>query len=190
MTTADLQALPQEAQWFYEDQGKRMGGVSESQMIHMINSGKLKHESSVWKKGFAEWQRLEDTELRKFVDEVTPPPLRGAHARSSILWVLAFAPLIGSFLEYLFAHVMHRNSYVAERAYADGSYWFITVLLNVSLSLWDTRQLKSAGTDTDQFGRWALIVPVYLFQRAKALKQNLAYFVVWLVCFVLVLVAF
>jgi hypothetical protein len=105
------------------------------------------------------------------------------------VWVLAFAPLIGSVMEYLFAHLMHSNSYAAERAYGEGNYWFITLLLNVALSLWDARQLKAAGTDTQQFGRWALVVPVYLFQRAKALKQNLAYFIVWVVCFALVLVA-
>jgi len=194
MTATNLQALPpeilpQEVQWFYEEQGKRIGGVSEAQIIQMIKSGKLTHGSSVWKKGFADWKRLEETDLRSFIDDVAPPPLRGAHVRNSVVWVLAFAPLIGSFLEYLFAQAINSNSYVAERAYGEGNYWFISLLLNVVLSLWDARQLKAAGTDTQQFGRWALVVPVYLFQRAKALKQNLAYFIVWVVCFVLVFAA-
>jgi len=31
-------------------------------------------------------------------------------------------------------------------------------------------------------------VPVYLYQRSQALKQNLAYFIVWIVCFLLIVV--
>ena len=31
------------------------------------------------------------------------------------------------------------------------------------------------------------LIPVYLYQRAKVLNQNLAYFIVWIVCFALML---
>ncbi|MCB1659010.1 MAG: DUF4339 domain-containing protein, partial [Pseudomonadales bacterium] len=65
----------------------------------------------------------------------------------------------------------------------------ITLILNIGLSYWDEKRIKAAGTNTESFSGWVWLVPVYLFQRAKALKQNLAYFIVWIVCFVIVLSA-
>ncbi|MFO1353881.1 MAG: hypothetical protein U1E88_05305 [Acinetobacter sp.] len=35
----------------------------------------------------------------------------------------------------------------------------------------------------EKFKGMVWLVPVYLFQRAKALDQSLAYFIVWIVCF-------
>jgi len=52
----------------------------------------------------------------------------------------------------------------------------------------DERKLKAAGHDTKKMGG-AWLVPVYLYKRARVLKHNLAYFIVWVVCFVAILVA-
>lgn len=64
---------------------------------------------------------------------------------------------------------------------------FITLILNIDLSYLDGKRLKQAGTDTSTFSGWVRLVPVYLYQRSQGLKQNLAYFIVWIVCFLLII---
>jgi hypothetical protein len=85
------------------------------------------------------------------------------------------------------AGIIHRNPDVADAAASNGKYWFITLALNIGLSYFDETRLKKAGHNTDKFKGWVWLVPVYLYQRATNLKQNLAYFIVWIVCFALIL---
>ena len=173
--------------WFYEQGGQRKGGVSEVEIANLIKSGILSFGSSVWKKGFSDWMKIENTELRKHFDDSTPPPLTGEHVNNTVVWVLAFAPIIGLMLEYFVAGMVYHSEYSAERAVSNGKFWYITLILNIGLSYWDEKRIKLAGTNTEKFSGWVWLVPVYLFQRAKALKHNLAYFIVWIVCFVIVL---
>ena len=50
----------------------------------------------------------------------------------------------------------------------------------------DEKLLKNAGHDTKRLGWWAcLIVPVYLYKRAKALNQSKWYFIAFLICWVI-----
>ncbi|WP_186350706.1 hypothetical protein [Pseudomonas fragi] len=64
---------------------------------------------------------------------------------------------------------------------------FISIILNIALSYFDEKRLQKAGHDTSKFKGMVWLVPVYLFQRAKALNQNMAFFAVWIVSFALVL---
>lgn len=106
---------------------------------------------------------------------------------NTIVWILAFAPIIGAILESMLAAALAPDSdfagLAAEVALKAGTYWWITLLLNVLLSVLDDQRLKRAGVDTSTFGRLAFLVPVYLWKRAKALNQSPAYFWVWIVCF-------
>jgi len=79
------------------------------------------------------------------------------------------------------------NQYQAERAVSNAEFWYITLLLNVGLSYLDEKKLEKAGTDTESFKGMVFLVPVYLYQRAKALNHNMAYLGVWTACFVLML---
>ncbi len=177
-----------ENKWFYEDKGQRKGPVSEDELIKLIKSSIISHGSSVWKEGFPDWLKVENTDLRIYLDNSSPPPLSGEHINNTIIWFLAFAPLIGYFLEWIVAGAVHgNNQFAAQVAMANSKYWFVTLALNIGLSVLDEKKLKKAGHNTDKFKGWVWLVPVYLFQRAKATKQNLAYFIVWIVCFVLVL---
>ncbi len=186
--TAIEQQESQEKPWFYEQGGQRKGGVSDDEIISMVKSGDLSHGSSVWKKGFPDWMKIENTELRTHLDESAPPPLTGEHINNTVVWVLAFAPIIGFMLEYFVSGVVyHDNQYLAEAAATGGKFWYITLILNIALSYWDEKRLKVSGTNTEKFSAWVWLVPVYLFQRAKVLKHNLAYFIVWIVCFAVVL---
>ncbi|NWB89314.1 hypothetical protein HX830_31075 [Pseudomonas gingeri] len=100
-----------------------------------------------------------------------------------MVWLLAFGPLLGYLLEAFVAGATGGG----QRALSEGHYWYLTVILNVALSLFDEKRLKKAGHDTRRFKGWVFIVPVYLYQRAKMLNQNLAYFIVWIGSFALTL---
>ncbi len=62
----------------------------------------------------------------------------------------------------------------------------VTLALNIGFSSLDEKRLQKAGHDTSRMGS-SWIVPVYLFKRSRILKQSSAYFVVWIVCIVLVI---
>ncbi len=62
--------------------------------------------------------------------------------------------------------------------------WFIPLGLNIIFCAIDNGVLKNAGYNTERFGIWAWLVPVYLYKRAKALKQSLSYFIAWMAFFV------
>lgn len=114
-------------------------------------------------------------------------PPSGKAADNGVVWVLAFAPLIGYLLEYVVAYLVNNSEWSAEVAMRSKSYWYITLLLNIGLSFLDEKRLEHAGCDTSKFKGMVWLVPVYLYQRAQALHHNLAYFIVWLVCFALIL---
>lgn len=178
-----------DGEWFYSRDGERKGAFSQAQMLEMINSGAIGYGTPVWRKGTPEWVSLEHSELSMHLVNQVVPPLTGSQVNNTVVWFLAFAPIIGLFLEYFFSFMINGNTSRAEYAVENGNYWYITVLLNVALSIWDEKILKKAGMDTSKFKIWVCIVPVYLFQRAKFLQQNVAYFIVWLICFALIMVA-
>ncbi|MDR2335466.1 MAG: DUF4339 domain-containing protein [Burkholderiaceae bacterium] len=176
-------------QWFYEDKGQRKGPVSEEAMTRLIQSSTISRGTPVWKQGLPEWIPIEDTDLRAHLDTTSPPPLSGDHINNTLVWILAFAPLIGYLLEWVVAGAIHNgNEYAMERAMGDSKYWFITLGLNIVLSFADEKHLRKAGHNTSKFKGWVWLVPVYLYQRARATKQNLAYFSIWIICFVVTLI--
>lgn len=175
--------------WFYEDKGQRKGPISEPEMIQMIKSSVISYGTSVWKQGFPDWLKIENTDLEIHLDKSVPPPLLGENVNNTIVWVLAFAPIIGYFMEWMIAGAIYENEFAASLAMAVGKFWYVTVILNVVLSYWDERKLRDAGHNTEKFKAWCLIVPVYLYQRAKTTKQSLSYFIVWCVCFFIFLIS-
>lgn len=180
--------MPEEAKavaeiWFYEEEGQRKGGITEADLVALIKSGKATYGTSVWKKGFPDWIKIENTELKVHLEEIGPPPLKGEHINNTIVWVLAFAPIIGFCLQNVVVGAV--NEMNADEVVSSENYWYITLILNIALSYFDEMRLKKAGHNTDKFKGWVWLVPVYLYQRAKNLNQNLAYFIVWIVCFVL-----
>ena len=92
-------------------------------------------------------------------------------------------------MEWFVARAFNSSEAAAERAMENASYWYITLALNLLLSFFDEKQLQKAGHNTSRFKGWGWLVPVYLYQRAQNLQQNLAYFIVWQVFFALVLLA-
>jgi hypothetical protein len=174
--------------WYYEENGQRKGPISEIHIVELIKSSAVGNGTSVWKKGLSDWVKIENTDLRIHLDNDRPPPLSGEHINNTVVWFLAFAPLIGYVLEWAVAGAVHGgNEYAAEVAMEGSKYWFVTLALNILLSIVDENGLRKAGHNTDKFKGWVWLVPVYLYQRAKTTKQNLSYFAVWIIGFLLVL---
>ena len=115
-----------------------------------------------------------------------PPPLHGEMVNNTVVWILAFAPILGYLLQCFLYGLIHHNDVWLDVSGAQ-NYWFVTLILNIVLSYYDEQRLSAAGHDTSKFKGFVWLVPVYLFQRAKYLKQNLAYFIAWMICFVIIL---
>jgi hypothetical protein len=93
---------------------------------------------------------------------------------NTLIWTLAFAPILGAILEQVLKNSLG-NAWI---------FTFATLALNITLAVLDEKKLQKQGYDTSSFGG-AWIIPVYLYKRAKMFNHNLAYFIVWIVCFAL-----
>jgi len=94
---------------------------------------------------------------------------------NTIVWWLAFAPLLGAFGAGFLGGLTHTGI---------GKFWWTTLVLNIVLSIADEKRLQKAGYNTSALGQ-AWLIPVYLFKRAQMLEQSKSYFIVWTVLFVL-----
>jgi hypothetical protein len=174
-------------EWHYELNGKKYEAVSYTEISGLIKNETLSKESLVWKKGFDDWKQIIDTELNDLFSNNEPPPLTGNKISNVFIWLLAFAPIIGFFLESIFAYSVNENEFVAEQKIANSAYWFITLGLNILLAVFDDVKLKNAGHKTNNLG-WAIfLIPVYLWKRSNLTKQSKSYFWVWIVSFIVLL---
>ena len=120
----------------------------------------------------ADWTTIDSTAFAtQFAD--TPPPLSGAAVNNTLVWWLAAAPLAGFFLENFLSGATGKDV---------NNFWWVTLVLNVVLSMLDEKKLQHAGHDTTRMGQ-SWLVPVYLYKRAEVLKQKNTYFIVWVVLF-------
>lgn len=176
--------------WFYENDGKRIGPVSNAEMIRLIASSIVTSGRPVWREGMVDWLSIEATELREHLNFSEPPPLSGDQVNNTVVWLLACAPLLGYFLEGIVAIVISEidgsGEFGAELAMENVQYWYVTLVLNIALAYWDESRLRTAGHDAGRFKGLTWLVPFYLFQRARATNQNLSYFIVWIALFVTV----
>lgn len=179
-TSTDQDAIEDDGKaWHYEEDGKKIGPIPSSKIKQFAkNNHTIYRFTKVWRDGMPEWKKAEETELSQYFEG--PPPLTGDGVNNTIVWILAFAPIIGINIESFLVALFHSQT---------NTFWMITIALNIVLSLLDERKLNAAGHNTRALGLGsAWLVPVYLFKRAKALKQNLAYFIVWVVSFCFILI--
>lgn len=173
--------------WYYEKNGQRLGGLPDAEIAALIQQRAVTGETLVWKQGLATWTPVAQTELATHLTSVDlPPTLPATHISNLVVWFIAAAPFIGSFLQGVLAYFLnYHNEWLAQNALASGRYWWVTVVLNVGLCILDERRLKAAGIDTSAFGKLVFIVPVYLWKRARSLKQSPTYFWTWVGVFAL-----
>jgi hypothetical protein len=164
--------------WYYTINGERKGPLMVSSIMQLYSVGIIKNETLVWTQGFSDWRPFSQSGL---THEATmgPPPVVGQAVNNSMVWWLAFMPILGSIIEYLMSDAT---------GIASKSLWFITIGLNVLLCTLDDKNLQKAGYNTKPLGS-SWVIPVYLFKRAKFLKQSYSYAIVWCVTFIVLLFA-
>lgn len=180
--------------WYYEKKDQRHGPVSADTIGALVEQRALDGQTLVWSLDSKDWISLAQTELAVYLKAVNvPPALPTSRIGKALVWFLAFAPVIGMMLEVMLGGAFAPDSSLAgdagELAVKTGQFWYVTLVLNIGLSLLDNWRLKRAGVDTSRFGRLALVVPVYLWKRAKSLNQRPAYFWTWVVMFAITLLA-
>lgn len=193
--------------WYYSLNGERLGPVTEEQMRELLSSGKLSNETQVWTDGFDDWRPISQTPLKVSTSSLpplktasdrqikhtdrriqqriqstpkAPPPLPGKAVSNTVIWIVAFVPIWGTFLARIISLQLAWSA--TEKAMFEWPFWLI---LNSALCWFDEQRLEKAGHNTSSFGFWFWLVPVYLYKRAKTLKQPVSYFVTWIVCWLL-----
>ena len=171
--------------WYYEENGQRKGPVSQAEMEKLIKMDQISYGSLIWKKGLTDWTKVENSELSSYLPSDAPPPLSGDHVKNTYLWILAFAPIFGSLLT---GFVLSRTGKFG-LGYIDGFgnifEWIVPITLNILLCCLDSHSLKKAGHDTSKFLFWIILIPVYIYSRAKHLKQSQICLIVWIIVFAL-----
>lgn len=167
-----------QAEWYYEMNGERRGPLPVGGILNLYRSGIIRKDTLVWKQGYTDWRPFSQSGLMN-ESATVPPPVSGNAVDNTIVWWLAFMPILGSIIEYIVAASIGAGSQ---------SLWFITLGLNVWLCYKDEKKLRASGYNTQTLGSsWA--VPTYLFKRAKMLGQNNGYAIVWCITFAILLVA-
>ncbi|MGJ4899129.1 DUF4339 domain-containing protein [Bradyrhizobium oligotrophicum] len=170
--------------WYFIEQGQRKGPFSSTKMLELVQSESIAGDTLIWRKGFADWRSLRSTELGAYLRD-TPPPVATNHVNNALAWTIAIAPLGYMLLTGVV------QAYELENPYEDHPIlalvnFLVPAVINAALCLADERQLKRAG----YFDKWLtlsgiLLAPVYLFLRAKRLRQFPSYGIAWAVCFVI-----
>lgn len=93
----------------------------------------------------------------------------------AIAWWIAFTPLVGLLVANFLA--------LATGAPLDAALWVI-LPISIALCYWDSYR---HGLFFLSNGLAGALVPVYLYRRARFYKQKLTYFIVWCVCFAILI---
>ena len=106
----------------------------------------------------------------------------GREPEMTLVWFLAFALVIGAFLQGFMAEILN--------VYYD-QLWWVTLGVNIGFTVADLNKLKRDGFDVpSELQNSVWLVPVYLYQRCRLYKQSEAPFYVWIVLFVLSLAGY
>lgn len=168
--------------WFYFRNGTRVGPVSLDALRDGAGRGELDRTTMVWNAGLPDWVAAADAGLVGALLPHEPPPATGKMVDNRVVWVLAFAPIIGVVIAGFVAGALEPDSLRRMGELYEDLLW-VTLGLNVVLGVWDEKRLEKAGVRMEGVAAgW--IVPVYLWQRAKRLRQPPSYFWVWLATFV------
>jgi hypothetical protein len=154
--------------WYYALSGERKGPVSKNTLINLYKHETIFLTTKVWNSNMPDWVELKQTGL---ISELNvPPPLHGSDVNNTLVWIVAFVPLLDIFLP------LQNLSTVAQ--------FLLFALINSILCIIDERQIKKSGHNPDEINLLffaALLVPVYLFRRANILKQKYTYAITWCV---------
>jgi hypothetical protein len=176
---------PGSNEWYYVANGARQGPTTATTIKDLLNEKEIETDAQVWRKGMPEWKPLRESDLADLV-AAEPPAISSKHIGNGYVWTLALLPLIFGVIE---AAVSASNQEAAARSLVLGFPYHpsrglpvqVPVVINALLGWLDDRRLKQAGYGSRLTRVTAvLFTPVYLFLRAKRLKQRPYYAVAWI----------
>jgi hypothetical protein len=172
--------------WYYVERGEKQGPASAIAIKALLNSGEIADDTYVWRRGMKDWCTIRESELCGFVDDIAPA-ISSHMVGNGFVWAMAFLPIIFSVID---ASIDSYNREQAARFWSLGLTphlisanlaWKIYAPVNGFFALLDFIRLKKAGYGTLLRGLLAFFIPVvYLFLRARLLKQRPSYAIVWL----------
>ncbi|WP_426611346.1 DUF4339 domain-containing protein [Bradyrhizobium sp. McL0616] len=176
---------PASNEWYYVANGARQGPMTAQTIRDLLTKKQIETSTQVWRKGMPEWELLRESDLRDLV-AAEPPPVSSRHGNGYV-WTLALLPLVIGVIE---AVVSASNQDAAVRSLALGIPYHpsrglpfqVPLVVNALLGWLDDRRLQQAGYGSRTTRVTAvLLAPVYLFLRAKRLKQRPYYAVAWII---------
>jgi GYF domain 2 len=178
-------ASNQTNEWYYVANGARQDPTKAATIKDLLNKKEIETDTQVWRKGMPEWKPLRESDLADLV-AAEPPAISSHHIGNGYVWTLALLPLVFGVIE---AAVSASNQEAAARSLVLGFPYHpsrglpvqVPVVINALLGWLDDRRLKQAGYGSRLTRVTAvLFTPVYLFLRAKRLKQRPYYAVAWI----------
>jgi len=157
--------------------GARQGPTTATTIRDLLRKKEIETDTQVWRKGMPEWKPLRESDLADLV-AAEPPAISSQHIGNGYVWTLALLPLVFGVIE---ATVSASNQEAAARSLVLGFPYHpsrglpvqVPVVINALLGWLDDRRLKQAGYGSRLTRVTAvLFTPVYLFLRAKRLKQR------------------
>ena len=170
--------------WFYTQGGQRLGPVTADKLRELLAAQSIDGETPIWRKGLGDWQPLRMTEIDTVLKDA-PPPVAASHVNNLLVWTLAFMPIAYVFVDALI-YGYRVNHPEADQTFLNSLSWMIPFAINGGLCFGDERQLALAGHNTKNLQILAVfLAPVYLFVRAKRVKQPPTYGYVWIGSFII-----
>lgn len=179
--------------WYYADDGVRKGPVSAIAIKDLLTKNAIDAETQIWRKGMKEWLSIRDSDLGFFVAS-QPPAISSYLIGNGFVWTLAILPVVYGIINASIGSTNQKaliwSGITGAPYHAIKEFpWQISFAINGLLGWLDERRLSKAGYGSNWMRAAAiLLVPVYLFVRAKRLKQRPSYAVCWIVMFLLGLI--
>jgi hypothetical protein len=160
--------------WYYSLNGVRIGPVERQEVENLINDGSLNENTLVWTDTFGpDWRRIGD--LTDFHDSDLPPPLPVSAVNDFWIWLIAFVPVIGAAIE----------TFVTDNNVDTKGAIFGYLIANALFSYLDEKSIRESGRKVPaSWGLGLLLVPAYLFLRAKRLDKKQTVLLVWIASFI------
>jgi GYF domain 2 len=174
--------------WYYVTNGVKHGPVSATTIRDLLRRKEIETDAQVWRKGMLGWKSIRESDLAELV-ATEPPTISPQHIGNGYVWVLAILPLVWGVID---ASINASNQQAAARTIALGFPYHpsrglpfqIPIVVNALFGWLDESRLRKAGYGSNWLRAAAvLLAPVYLFVRAKRLRQTPWYAICWIVTF-------
>ncbi len=164
--------------WYFEQSGSRHGPVTLETLLSFLKSKMVTGDTPCLESGSR--QRVEAARVR-FIHKASrrrqtrspPLPKSTPKASSFFAWTIALVPIVGGFIQMVLA---------ADGALPrEGAVLCVYFVVYTILCTLDSNHIKNSRASSDLPIRWFWLVPVYLYKRARILRQPLTYLWAWVI---------